>query len=255
MSSQLSQPNIKIAIFSDPHLSQEKKHHLKQWEMALDKAKDLQPDVYLVAGDLSEKGSQEESLIFKQSIESLGKPCLFVPGNHDIGNKRLTDANGEISSASVDLYRKNFGADFFSKTIAGYHFICLNSQLFGSGLLAEKEQEFFLKTELHKDTPKLLLMHTPLYMNEIEEPGGGYWNVEPEYRREILSLLNEKNILAVISGHLHRLIVNYADNLFISAPPLSFGLPEFNTGLSFLCLDISNNHVNLVQHQVSSLFN
>mgnify|MGYP000934278674 CR=1 FL=1 len=255
MSFLLSQSNIKIAILSDPHLSSEKKYHLKQWEMALDKAKNLEPDVYLVAGDLSEKGTLEESSIFKQSIDSLGKPCLFVPGNHDIGNKRLTGASGEISSSSVELYRKNFGADFFSKTIDGYHFICLNSQLFGSGLLAEKEQEFFLKNELRKDLPKLLLMHTPLYMNELEEPGGGYWNIEPEYRGEIVSLLKDKKIVAAISGHLHRLIVNYADILYISAPPLSFGLPEFNTGLSFLCLDINNNHVHLVQHQVSSLFN
>lgn len=240
---------LKIAIMSDPHLSMTNDLHYKQWQYALNHAQKADHDIYLVAGDLSEAGSKEEFELFQESIESINKPILYVPGNHDLGNKKLTGNEGEIDSTKIKNYRKNLGADFHAQNFFGIDFIGLNSQLFSSGLQEEKDQLLFFESQLVSDAPKIIFMHAPLFVTDPKEAGGVYWNAEIEARIRLLQLLKDRPVLAVISGHLHRLVVNYTDILFISAPALSFGLPDFTLGLGYLTLNISpsNIHFNLQQ--------
>ncbi len=245
---------IRVAVMSDPHLSCQNERHLRQWQNALLMAKNQEPDLYLIAGDLTEKGSIEEAELFKRSLAGLDKPCLFVPGNHDLGNKRLTGKEGEVSSSKIKNYRTNFGPDFRAKNFLGWQFICLNSQLLQSGLKEEQEQWEFFKDQLAIDGPKIVLMHTPLYINSPFEVGGSYWNAEPKIRQEILNLLEDKQVFALISGHLHRLVVNLGVTLFLSAPPLSFGLPDFHLGQSYLTLDLEQKNLHWEIHQIENFY-
>lgn len=245
---------IRVVVMSDPHLSCQNERHLQQWQNALLMAKNQAPDLYLIAGDLTEKGLKEEAELFKQSLAGLDKPCLFVPGNHDLGNKRLNGKEGEISSLKIKNYRTNFGPDFLAKNYFGWQFICLNSQLLQSGLKEEKKQWEFFKDQLAIDCPKIILMHTPLYINSPDEAGGSYWNAEPEIRQEMLTIIRDKQVLALISGHLHRLVINQGVSLFLSVPPLSFGLPDFHLGQSFLTLDLDLRNLHWEMHSTESLY-
>lgn len=245
---------IRVAVMSDPHLSCQNERHLLQWQNALAIAKNQAPDLYLIAGDLTEKGSKEEAELFKQSLAELDKPCLFVPGNHDLGNKRLTGKEGEISSSKIKSYRTNFGSDFLAKNYFGWQFICLNSQLLQSSLPEEQEQWEFFIDQLDMDGPKIILMHTPLYIKSPDEAGGSYWNAEPKIRQEMLNIIEDKHVLALISGHLHRLVINQTVSFFLSVPPLSFGLPDFHLGQSFLTLDLDLNNLHWEMHPIESLY-
>lgn len=246
--------SFKIALLSDPHLSDTNENLFIQWESALHAAKNQNPDIYLIAGDLTEKGSANEALMFKKSIEELDKPCLFVPGNHDIGNKKLNNTAGEISSETIQSYHTHFGPDYGFEVHFGYQFIYLNSQLFQSGLAEETKQLEFFQRQLEQNHPTFVLMHAPLFLNTIDEEGGGYWNAEPQSRKVLLDLINQSNVRAVFSGHIHRLIVNATKTLFISAPPLSFGLPHFHLGQSFLTIDVSEDNLHWEVHQIEGLY-
>lgn len=245
---------LKIALLSDPHIVETDDINYRQWQNALEKTKKLNPDLYLIAGDLTNTGSENGAKAFKKSTKGIDKPVLFVPGNHDIGNKRLEGKEGEISSQKVAKYREYFGPDFYGEKHHGFQIICLNSQLFQSGLEEEKAQLTFLKAQLALDCPKIILMHSPLYLLDKNEPGGNYWNAEPLARKEILDLIRETQVLAVLSGHMHKLIVNYADTLHLCCPPLSFGIPESYLGQSFVTLDVSLSNIHFELHHVESLY-
>jgi len=251
--SQVGKP-LRIAFLSDTHFVEADDFNYKQWQMALEKAKSTDPDIYLVGGDITNSGSKKEAELFFASIKDINKPVLFVPGNHDIGNKVFEGVEGMITSERIAYYRENFGPDFYAENHHGYQFIMLNSQLFQSGLPEEKEQMSFLKKQLEVEGPKIILIHNPLFLNCVDEPGGNYWNAEPEVRKEILDLLAGKGVVAVLSGHMHKLIVNCTDILHLSCPPTSFGVPEIHLGQGFVVLDVTPSNIHFQLYHVESLY-
>jgi predicted phosphodiesterase len=70
-------------------------------------------------------------------------------------------------------------------------------------------------------------MHYPLFLKDLNEPGGDYWDVEPAPRTRLYQLLKQGGVKIVLTGHLHRPLVNRRDGiLFVTTPPISFGLPR-----------------------------
>src|SRR5262249_3923410 len=123
------------------------------------------------------------------------------------------------------------GPSLFAKDAHGIRVIGLNSSLFGSGLEREGDQWKMLEWEFAKtnDTPKLVFMHYPLFIKESNEPGGAYWNVEPEPRKRLLEMCNKAKVQAVLTGHLHKPLTNdYQGMLLYSTPPTSFAFPRGN---------------------------
>ena len=50
--SQVGKP-LRIAFLSDTHFVEADDFNYKQWQMALEKAKSTDPDIYLVGGDIT----------------------------------------------------------------------------------------------------------------------------------------------------------------------------------------------------------
>lgn len=192
-------------------------------------------DTVLFAGDLAEGGRSEEWDDFTAQAKDIRHPVAgYVPGNHDVGAKRVPGKEGGVTAERVTRYEAHFGRSWWSKELAGgVRVVALNSPILGSGLPAEAEQWAWLEKELapgrHKGGPTLLLTHYPPYLKTPDEASDPYWNVEPEPRARLLALLAKSgDIRAVLSGHLHRPLVNRGENgaLLYTSPPVSFGLPK-----------------------------
>jgi hypothetical protein len=107
--------------------------------------------------------------------------------------------------------------------------IGINSPMIGSGFSREQEMWTFLEKELAQPSrlPTIVFSHYPAFIKTAHEGGGDYWNIEPEPRQRLLALLKKGSVKTMLSGHLHRDLVNRWEGiLFISTRPVSFGLPK-----------------------------
>ncbi len=224
---------VRIALVSDSHTTRGTaedqplyKGHLDQVIADVNKTG---VDVVLIAGDLTQGGKPEEREDFKAQIKGFTAPVLFVPGNHDVGGKHEAGKPGGVTAKREETFEQAFGPSFWTNTRYGIRLIGINSPILGSGLPRETEQWAFLEKELAhpSELPTLLVTHYPLYTKTPDEPGGVYWNIEPEPRKRLRTLLQQAHVKAVLSGHLHYpLILHDEDRIYISTEPVSFGLPR-----------------------------
>jgi 3',5'-cyclic AMP phosphodiesterase CpdA len=231
-----AEPKIlaRIALVSDPHVNRATnganatfKAHFEKTIAAVNKSK---VDFVLIAGDLTQSGAVDEMSDFKKQIKKFHAPVWFVPGNHDVGHKfNSGKSEGTVTPERVELYEKKLGASFFMQKKSGVRVIGINSSLLGSGFERENAQWKFLEKEFAKPirTPTILFMHYPPFLKTTDEPGGHYYNIEPEPRRRLLALLKQGGVKTVLTGHLHRQLINRNEGiLFLTTPPVSFGLPK-----------------------------
>lgn len=230
-----SAPPMRIALVTDTHLTRGTKEDQPLYKGHLDtviaQVNAAHVDLVLIAGDLTQGGKPEDESDFQAEIKGFQAPVWVVPGNHDVSGKHIPGKEGGVTPERVAAYEKAFGPSFWAKTLDGVRVIGLDSSLFGSGLPQEGDQWRFLESALDpsQSEPTLLLMHYPLYLKTADEPGGDYWNVEPAPRARLLALIKRNgHVLAVLTGHLHRLVVNRTPEgvLLYTSPPTSFGLPR-----------------------------
>ena len=223
----------RVALVSDSHLNRatqgEQASYGAHFDKAIAQVNAAGVDFVLIAGDLTQSGKATEFADFKAKIKALQAPVFFVPGNHDVGNKFNSGKSGHVTSARVKAYEKNLGPAWFSTNYAGVRVIGINSSILGSGLEGEEEMWKFLEAELGAPArkPTILFMHYPLFLKDLDEPGGQYWNIEPVPRERLYNLLKQGGVKIVLTGHLHRPLVNRRDGiLFVTTPPTSFGIPS-----------------------------
>jgi 3',5'-cyclic AMP phosphodiesterase CpdA len=231
-------PNLKVlarvALLSDPHVNRATNGmdatFRPHFEKAIAQVNAAKVDVVLIAGDLTQDGKPEECADFKELVKRFRAPVYFVPGNHDVGHKfNSGHTNGTVTSERVAAWEKTFGPSWFSKKRAGLRVIGINSSLLGSGFEREDTMWKFLERELARPArvPTILFMHYPLFLKSPDEPGGEYFNTEPAPRARLLHLLQQAAVKTVLTGHTHRSLVIRRDGiLFLTTPPISFGLPR-----------------------------
>ena len=223
----------RVALLSDLHVTRGTNsdarlyaEHLAQATEAVNAA---DVDLVLIAGDLTEHGTAPEYADLRRALRRFNGPVWCVPGNHDLGNKRVPGKQGGINFGRLRTYQIECGRSFFCREHAGVRVIGINSGLPGSRLPQENRMWNMLETELAAPTnkPTLLLLHHPPFMKKAAEPGGDYFNLEPYPRARLLALARQGGALAVLSGHLHTGLTNRVDDLvLLTTPPVSFGLPK-----------------------------
>jgi 3',5'-cyclic AMP phosphodiesterase CpdA len=221
----VSDTHVRIATNADQALAHGRFHRVIAGVNA------ARVDLVLIAGDLTEFGRPSELKAFKEHIRAFAAPVWYVPGNHDLGNKLIA---GKVKTDSVNpwrprLYEGALGPTYFSRPHAGLRVIGLNSPVLGSGFPIEKRMWEFLEKQLAPSAtaPTLVLTHYPLFVKTADETGGDYWNIEPKPRQRLLALLKKGGVKLVLSGHLHRELIHRHDGiLFVTTPPVSFGLPK-----------------------------
>ena len=219
---------LNIIQVSDTHLSRGWGYFQDNWEAFIDAMQVERPDFIFVTGDMCFNGAKnEDDLTYALSqLERLPAPWRAIPGNHDIGDTspdlRL---KGPITTARRTRYLRRFGLDFWVEDLGDWRFIGLNAQLMESGLAAEKSQMTHLGNALARADGRAiaLLIHKPLYLQDVGETGRTLSSMWPKSRKQLLSLCKQYRVKLVASGHRHCYrSTRHAGTRLIWAPPTSF---------------------------------
>lgn len=177
---------------------------LQSFNQAVKQINELNPDFVIICGDLVNVANDSSYADFLNIKSKLKVPCYCVAGNHDI-QKIPNDT-------SLVYYRKVIGKDYYSFMHKGYTFIITNTQLWNDEVEneSEKHDQWFKKTlevARKKKSSVFVAGHSPIYVEDPAEQMG-YFNLPPAKRKEVLNLFREYNVVAYLSGHAHKLIVN-----------------------------------------------
>jgi hypothetical protein len=143
--------------------------------------------------------------IFREMAASLPFPFHLIPGNHDVGDKRVDwMPAGAVTAEHVEQYRRLLGPDRFAFDHGGCRFVAMNAQLFNSGLAEEAEQREWLESQIATagDLRVFVFSHYPPYVSEPDEPGS-YDNIDEPARGWLLGLMRSPRVEAFFAGHVH----------------------------------------------------
>jgi predicted phosphodiesterase len=108
----------------------------------------LQPDFVMSVGDLIEGYTEDRAKIARQwaavetSVAKLGRPFLYVQGNHDVDN-----------AETLDAWRERRGAAYYSFTYKGALFLALNTEDTPKPMTAQKAADFYALVDLMQSDP------------------------------------------------------------------------------------------------------
>jgi hypothetical protein len=174
------------------------------WMQAVERINWLRPDFVVSVGDLIEGYTQDDAEIAAQWSEFLGfidkmdMKFFFVPGNHDVTNPKLHE-----------IWRKQFGREWYSFDYRGVHFVCLNSEDPSSHI--GDEQLAWLADDLTANKAArwtLLFLHKPLWVSAERDAQAG--NPDSSNWIQVAELLGERPH-TVFAGHVHH-YVQYVRN-------------------------------------------
>jgi 3',5'-cyclic AMP phosphodiesterase CpdA len=206
---------FRLIQVADLHLGAGAEHHLDNWRKVRAWLERERPDVVVVNGDLvmSDPDCEDDHVFARAQVGETGLPCRFLPGNHDIGDNVLSGKMAQrVNDERVARFKRIYGEDRWSFGAAGWHFIGLNSQLFGSGGLAlEAEQWSWLERALCEAAgkPIAVFTHKPLF---LDHPGEGD-HADPSVRQScldassrlrLLELAQRHNVRVISTGHKHQ---------------------------------------------------
>ncbi|MEO1306484.1 MAG: metallophosphoesterase [Pseudomonadota bacterium] len=201
---------MRILHISDTHLSGTHPVFYLNWRLFAARIRALQPDLVIHTGDaaISDPDRVDDIAFARAEMDKLGLRYVIVPGNHDIGDNPvpadwLHHEPKYCTDARRDAWISQFGPDFWVEDIAGYRFIGLNAQVFGTGLSAEDAQWDMLRQALKDGGQIVLLSHKPLY-SQVDGSDLPLTSIPPEASQEIEALCADADVLLHLSGHLHR---------------------------------------------------
>lgn len=169
------------------------------------------PAFVCVCGDLvnaypSQGAAQErEFAAFEGAVAAIREdiPLVCVCGNHDIGDRP--------NAATIDLFRRRLGDDYFAFWAGGCKFLVLNSQLYKdasdcSDLAAA--QDAWLDEQLARPEGEPRARHTvafchiPPFLYDYDEDSA-YFNLEEGVRKDLIERLARGGVSTVFCGHFH----------------------------------------------------
>jgi len=179
-------------------------HDIATFKQAVLQINALDVDFAVICGDLVGSAKDSAFADFNAIQKMFNVPSYVVPGNHDVGNKPTPE--------KLEKYRKIIGDDYYSFDHKGYAFLGVNSSLWKAPLKGETDkQDAWLDKELARAIDKgigvFVFGHYPLYTKTPDEKEH-YYNLPIETRRELLRKFSDSGVLAILSGHAHRIIIN-----------------------------------------------
>lgn len=147
----------------------------------------------------------EAAARYKAIAGVLQVPVHLVPGNHDIGDKSVDWMPADIVCDDyIAMYRRTFGADYFSFDHGPIRCVVINALLINSGLPGEEKQRDWLESDLAAHTGKriFLFSHYPPYVHSTDERSS-YDNIDQPGRDWLLELVRRHRVEACFAGHVH----------------------------------------------------
>lgn len=171
-------------------------------------------DVVHPVPSLGESYADSARLFFGQ-MRRLRHPLHLIPGNHDVGDKKIAwGPAGTVRESFLNAWTTHFGAHYFHIRYgrAGYddlEFFGINAQLVGSGLDMEAQQRDWLEERLIglQGRRLVLLSHYPPFIESPQEQEH-YDNLGHDGRRWLLKLIERHRVEALFAGHVHHFWYN-----------------------------------------------
>jgi serine/threonine-protein phosphatase CPPED1 len=180
-------------------------HDVALFRKAVERINRFKPDFVVICGDFVDDFDRQSVADFKKIKSELAVPSYLTPGNHELYY--------QPTLASLNRYRENFGKDYFSFKHKGYTFVFADSQLWKSPLKGETEKQdsWFketLKTAKAENSPIFMVQHIPLYLKQPDEPEDPDYNLSKAKRKELLALMVDFGVVAVLGGHTQETVIN-----------------------------------------------
>ena len=180
-------------------------HDVSLFRKAVGQINKLKPDFVVFCGDFVENFDQQSITDFIKIRSELSVPSYLTPGNHELYY--------QPTAATLSRYREIFGKDYFSFTHKGYTFVFTNSQLWKSPLKGETEKldAWFRETlaaAKEAKSPVFIVQHIPIFLKQPDEPEDPDYNLSPARRKQLLDLMVDSGVIAVLGGHTHQAVIN-----------------------------------------------
>lgn len=155
---------------------------------------------------------------------------LFVPGNHDIGDKPMPASPAvPASDDSVATYANFFNDSYHCFRQRDCLIIVINSSILNTGTQTETQQRQWLESTLSQSDASrtILFSHYPPFIHSPDE-AEHYDNIAEPARGWLLNLLKEHQVDCVFSGHVHHYFYNryHVTDLYV-LPPTSFTRQDY----------------------------
>ncbi|GLQ09719.1 phosphodiesterase [Devosia yakushimensis] len=181
---------------TDPHLFSDTSATLRTI-LDLVEAVSPRPSFIVASGDLTNQGDPGSYRQLKALMAATSLPVIYALGNHDTREgfyRGMLDRETDLE-ATLD----------HQQVIAGVHVITLDTSTPGQiGGTIEPEQFAWLEEALdsNPELPKLIVAHHPPALGD--EPDWAHWRtVEFSQSQRLAELLKGRNILGILSGHIH----------------------------------------------------
>ena len=258
--------DFRMVVLSDTHVSATHPLFFHNFDVALEAANALQPDVAIVTGDLSLNGpdAPADLDVAARQMQRLAAPVIqVVPGNHDVGySPAASRAEQQMTPERRAEYLDRVGADFWHFDHGDWRFIGLNPFLFESGDPAEAEQRAMVVEALAHAGPIGVFTHVPFFAEHPDETDmTTSATVTPAPRADYLGLFKAANVRFVASGHLHRdkrMIFDGITHIwvpgtaFMSSTPYPFGGIPW---VGFLEMVFSGDRFSIRTHEPQDMIN
>ena len=188
---------------SAEHYEENYKADLERCARAIDRINELQPDLVLFGGDMTQRPSDVER-DWPVLLARLNVPWMVTPGNHDMGNR--------VTQDNLSRFRKVFGKDREARDIKGWRVIAGNSQ-FWYRTDAKDEQnayEKWLREELESakayNGRVIVASHIPPFAF-IPDEKDSYNSCPISMRFSRLDAYAASGARFYLAAHQHRLVV------------------------------------------------
>jgi 3',5'-cyclic AMP phosphodiesterase CpdA len=212
--------DFSFIFFTDTH-TQPELNATEGTSMAFRRARTLKADFAIGGGDLvfDVSAVPRERVLSLYDMYAKAEQDLGLKIYHTIGNHDVVGAGADLISQSDPIYGKRlwnqkFGETYYSFDHKGYHFVVLDSIEYQPdhsfiGRIDAGQMEWLAKdlSAQPKGTPVIVVAHMPLASSAFSYDGPEMYKkasmVIVTNARDVISLLDEYNVIAVLQGHTH----------------------------------------------------
>ncbi len=195
----------------------------------IEKAQFLSPDLLCLTGDIIHYPTQLAIEFVKNRVEKTGIPVIYTPGNHDWCFTNVPGSHEDRRAGWQKINMLN-NDDFecMRYECHGLQFLVIDNSIYQ---ITQGQLEF-MRRELGRNQPSILLMHIPLSLPTLRDSvtqiyqapllmadpdwpldSRIYWGAQKDHAETLAFrdlLAASPNLVAVFSGHVH---FNHVDNI------------------------------------------
>jgi 3',5'-cyclic-AMP phosphodiesterase len=220
----------RIAQISDTHLSPGKAFFRTNFDLVAEHLSAAAPDLIINTGDLALDGADHDADLIeaRTAHESIGRECLVLPGNHDVGDHLDVARRQPVNAERLARYRRIVGPDVWTLDVPGWRLLGLNALTLGLDLDDGRQDDVISGAAASLAGRSLaIFMHKPLADLSYDEALTSNRFMTHGPRQHLLTLLGGATPALICCGHVHQ----YRDSQMggtrhIWAPATSFVLSD-----------------------------